>query len=464
LLYGWEYGRTLMLDQRFREGTEAVKAALADTALPAAEELLTMENLAARDRVGWRGPLIAVVTAAVVLAVVAAAALVFRGGESSIDPAATTIPAPEPIQLESLVWSRVPHDAAVFHLTEDEYVSDVVAGGPGFVAVGTTGSDGAVWTSPDGLTWTFLRNNEPHGEHGDRSIMSITTGGPGLVAVGYTFDTPDVGGFSAAVWTSEDGISWSKTLYSEAAFGSITSEPRPGAGNTMMRDVTEGGPGLVAVGSDAWSAAVWTSSDGITWSRVPDDPEVFGYGRTGESSWRMSQVVAGESGFVAVGSVVWTSPDGLNWSVRPDAPDIRAVAATKSGFVGVGSEETIEDACDVEARGDCTAAVWTSSDGITWNRVPNNDAVFGGGPDKQWVSDVTTVGDQVVAVGTSVWASPDGLTWSRIYTPELRAHMYAVAAGPSNLVVVGGDGAHRYQEEEDGSAVVWVGTPSEPPG
>ncbi len=47
-----------------------------------------------------------------------------------------------------------------------------------------------------------------------------------------------------------------------------------------MWSATAGGPGLVAVGSDAGGgdvdAAVWTSPDGITWSRVPLDEAVFG--------------------------------------------------------------------------------------------------------------------------------------------------------------------------------------------
>ena len=44
--------------------------------------------------------------------------------------------------------------------------------------------------------------------------------------------------------------------------------------------MSAGGPGVVAVGSDGQGedvvAAVWTSPDGITWSRVPLDEAVFG--------------------------------------------------------------------------------------------------------------------------------------------------------------------------------------------
>jgi len=68
-----------------------------------------------------------------------------------------------------------------------------------------------------------------------------------------------------------------------------------------MMSVTVGGPGLVAVGLDESSgdkdAAVWTSPDGITWSRVPHDDAVFG----GEdeqlmvSDWNFGARTAGRS-------------------------------------------------------------------------------------------------------------------------------------------------------------------------
>jgi hypothetical protein len=49
-----------------------------------------------------------------------------------------------------------------------------------------------------------------------------------------------------------------------------------------MSAVVAGGPGLVAVGHDDAGededAAVWTSPDGLVWSRVPHDEAVFGGG------------------------------------------------------------------------------------------------------------------------------------------------------------------------------------------
>jgi len=63
-----------------------------------------------------------------------------------------------------------------------------------------------------------------------------------------------------------------------------------------------GGPGLVAVGFDSadecgWDSAVWTSSDGLTWSRVPDERNCSIWGPYD----RMLSVTVGTSGLVAVG-------------------------------------------------------------------------------------------------------------------------------------------------------------------
>jgi len=155
-------------------------------------------------------------------------------------------------------------------------MQSVTVGGPGLVAVGSESSvwddetersetyNAAVWTSADGLTWSRVPHDEAvFGGPGTQEMTSVTTGGPGLVAVGS--DTTEVGyETAAAVWTSVDGITWSRVPHDEAVFDGVE-----------MNSVTVGGPGLVAVGLvgpyGGRDAAVWTSVDGITWSRVPHD-------------------------------------------------------------------------------------------------------------------------------------------------------------------------------------------------
>jgi hypothetical protein len=393
----------------------------------------------------------------------------------------------------------------------------VVAGGPGLVAVGANGTDevasegvygpadAIVWTSPDGFTWTRVPDDvDTFGGDGGQQMFDVTVGGPGLVAVGRAGPVAEREG-NAAVWTSPDGLAWSRVPHDEAIFG--------GEGEQRMVSVTVGGPGLVAVGFDSpaampndgeppWqvegSAAVWTSPDGLTWTRVPHDEAAFG----GESQQMMLSVTTGGPGLVAVGTdgypyignsgqlsefpdelavdaAVWTSPDGLVWTRvphneaifgGPDEQRMVSVTAGGPGLVAVGSGTAAEFGSAI------VAAVWTSPDGYIWSRVPHDEDIFATSREERWpgaheeqMLSVTAWGPGLVAVGfdtvaggcswdSAVWTSPDGLTWSRVpdergcaTEPALYDRMLSVTVGPFGLVAVG--------EEYDGSlaAAVWNG-------
>ena len=146
--------------------------------------------------------------------------------------------------------------------------------------------------------------------------------------------------------------------HDEAVFGGDSFQ--------SMSSVAVGGPGLVAVGSDGnpvdGSVAVWTSTDGQVWQRIAHDEAVFG----GEGKQSMRSVTSGGSGLVAVGD---------DFSVP------------------------------------LTGAVWTSTDGLSWQRVAHDDVVFGGG--QQSMLSVTSGGPGLTAVGSdksrdaaAVWTSP----------------------------------------------------------
>ena len=264
--------------------------------------------------------------------------------------------------VDGLNWRRVPRDEAVFGGPDNQGMENVTAGGPGLVAVGYDESggdrDAAVWTSVDGLTWRRVPHDEAiFGGAGWQAMESVAAGGPGLVAVGY--DASDRG---AAVWTSTDGVAWTPVPYDDAVFGS-----------SRMESVAAAGPGLVAVGSDSSGGdpdgAVWTSADGLSWIRVPPDEAVFG----GPGWEEMYGVAAAGLGVIAVGhersgddwnAVVWTSADGLTWTrARSDGGDfggwydqgMYAVAAGGPGVVAVG----YADGQGIYAE--TNAAVWVGS-------------------------------------------------------------------------------------------------------
>ena len=383
-------------------------------------------------------------------------------------PVATTPPIDS---FSSLTWSRVPDDEAVFGGEGGQWISSVTPGGPGLVAVGADGTpdnDAAVWTSPDGVTWSRVPHDESifGGEHG-QTMSSVIAGGPGLVAVGSDgqgiLDFED--DLDAAVWTSVDGYTWSRVPHDAEVFG-----------GALIMSVTVGGPGLVAVGGTGGfntdgDAVVWTSVDGISWSRVPHDESIFG----GVERQAMSAVTVGDPGLVAVGTdggigpwdhntgthaAVWTSVDGITWSRVPNdeallgtggnpAPML-GVTAGGPGLVAVGSDWWTPDL----AR----TPVWTSPDGFTWIRVPDDETVRG------VMLDVIVAGPGLVAVGSAVvdadlrvvWSSVDGITWRPVPDDD------AIFAGVDvSSVIIYGPYLIAVGSADDNDAAVWVAVAGE---
>jgi hypothetical protein len=141
-----------------------------------------------------------------------------------------------------------------------------------------------------------------------------------------------------------------------------------------------------------------------------------------------------------IGCTQWRSIDNQVF----DNGRLNALAHNSNTVVAVGSVW-------IKASNQFDAAVWTSSNGRSWTRVPHDDATFGG-PGNQNISDVIWTGTQFVAVGAdtsggdadgAVWVSVDGTTWTRVTHDETvfggsaNQAMLAVATGPSGIVAVG---------------------------
>ena len=117
-------------------------------------------------------------------------------------------------------------------------------------------------------------------------------------------------------------------------------------------------------------------------------------------------------------AVVFTSADGVTWQRAagpggafggPGWQGMHAVTAGGPGWVAVGYAASEED---------WAAAVWTSADGLTWARVPHDEALFGGENDQEMFG-VIAAGPGLVAVGVdddapAVWLSADGLAWEKV--------------------------------------------------
>ena len=391
------------------------------------------------------------------------------GGDGGLSASTTAAPHPSTTAPGAApLWTRLAVDEAVFGGPGGQVVRGVARGDAGVVAVGYDDSggelDAAVWVSPDGATWTRIPHDEEiFGGAGSQVMWAVAAGGPGLVAVG----SDDSGGDQdAAVWTSSDGASWTRVAHDEIALG--------GPSWQEMYAVVGTGGGLVAVGASdvagGADAAVWTSTDGLTWTRVPLNLSALG----GLSDQVMTGVVATDGGLVAVGvdwsggdqdAAVWTSRDERTWTRSEhdetvlggdDNQGMSAVVATDTEFVAVGSDGSANDA---------DAAVWTSPDGATWTRVTPDTAVFGGSS-RQEMLGVAVTADGLVAVGfddaggdadAAVWTTPDGGSWMRVTHDEEvfggpnNQGMGGVIVMPAGLVAVGLDDSGG-----DGDMTVWT--------
>jgi hypothetical protein len=271
------------------------------------------------------------------------------------------------------------------------------------------------------LAWSSAGGSD-FGGAGDQVITSIVDPrrvGPAYVAGGY--DT-SAGTSDAAIWIREGGA-WRRI---PAGAG------LEGAGDQEINTVTEFGAALVAAGTDEsgddLDAALWRSSDGVDWDRVPG----LAVPRSDEVINRVTPIAS--VGMVAAGSKTVGGEDGQDGAVWIFAKDLQPVTPVSAGFGGRGDQRIsrvvpleTEEGTRLVAFGfaDGDAGVWISDDdGQAWD--PAHDAALGG-DGTQEILDATPFESGVLAVGTEVvdgkqrgmiWLSEDGSRWRRASDPD----------------------------------------------
>jgi hypothetical protein len=293
----------------------------------------------------------------------------------------------------------------------------------GLVAVGTEDLgddlDGAVWTSRDGSEWSRVPHDETvFGGSQDQFLQRVTPTASGFVAVGSDSSGGDQ---DAAVWSSTDGVKWIRDRRGERALG--------GPADQKMRDVVETDDGhLVAVGFDglagrgrfpwaalegSYDAAAWIGGRGA-WRRIRIPTRVAG----GPGLQVMTSAAVFDGGLVVSGRELREESDGVIWYVTKDGKWSRV--KRDHAFTGPG-DQTIWGittspigllASGSDSRGGgFDAAMWHSLDGKHWNRLPRDEAVFGGDATQQirWVTASRLL---AVAVGSDDSSgSADAAVW-----------------------------------------------------
>ena len=295
-------------------------------------------------------------------------------------------------------WTQVVDDALAGDLWEE--LRGVAHDGARLVAVGQ--SDRfvpAAWTSVDGLDWSLAASGGAFGRQVETLYLNdVVAAGPGFVAVGSDRSGDDA---DAAVWTSVDGSSWTRRARADLTLSL----------DQTMHGTTVLGSTIIAVGVESdgavGEAAIWLSEDGLSWSRVP-----FAEAESGWREMRDVAVLP-DGGVVAIGITggedepqdgtkfaVWLSDDGVRWERQPSsalavggnaARLIRGVAAAPHGLRAFGVTW-------FDVAGSSDGATWISDDGLTWLAASWDDPALGG-PGDQTMADGVLTADRWVAVG-----------------------------------------------------------------
>jgi hypothetical protein len=360
---------------------------------------------------------------------------------SGVTPTLTPTSTPTASAPSPQSWTQLTVSGDINAVPGQSAIVAATATGAGYLAVGTQDVGPMAWTSSDGGAWT--RTTSPPAPQGGLAVTmsDVVAGGPGFVAVGSEFGADPCSRGSAPIelaatgtayvlaiaWTSTDGQSWTRTPASASL-----------AGAAMFR-VARVGSRFVAIGvatrGCVTRAAAWTSTDGVHWQL--HTPGAWTKGGGGDLVVAGSRLIAvGQSGCPACVARAWTSIDGITWYPATGIGlgyGIYSVASGAHGLVAVGSDRS------------GTGLIWTSKDGLTWRR----SATAG----MSGAAVVAAVGTGYVAAGDDgIWDSPDGRLWRHRLTVST-VQFSAIVPSASGILVIGLEG----EDPTSRQTVVWAG-------
>jgi hypothetical protein len=272
-----------------------------------------------------------------------------------------------------------------------------------------------------------------------------------------------VGDFSrAAIWTSPDGRTWSEpiALPPEPVPNSDGMHPRYWINGFGQWDGTLLAFGWNGVGCcDGGYPMLWRSDDGDAWSVVDTAGSAFGDGyhfpQRSVVTPQGELAVLSATGLGSDASIFVTG-DLMAWDERPitdgERPmSVAGLAASASLLMIVGTEHHPYEADEDPPT---TAHAWTSTDGRTWTPVvaPNPEGTL---DDVTW----DPSRERFVAIGTTddgrpaAWLTTDGSQWSSVPLAEEAGRMHDLVA-VDGLVVASGTVGPRL-DDTTGGTIAW---------
>ena len=272
------------------------------------------------------------------------------------------------------------------------------------VAVANSGRTTALWSSADGLRWSRLTAEDaPAAGILDVASTALMGSLPALTAVGSSPQR------AAMTWTSNDGRVWAP-----AAF------PEPAA---SLRWIAASPNVILAGGSIGSDGAIWWSTDAVSWNRARL-PSAKGYFTPGAQD--------GSPAMVRGANLSWSGPGKDGWTAFGDVPP------------------------PPDGAGFPVSVIWSSFDGRSWTRLPDRH-----GPRSESIFDVWAREEgRYVAAGTAdwhpvAWWSEDfGETWQPYDVPAGLGEIDEIVPSESGVIGLGIVAAAAVLQEPL-AAVVW---------
>ncbi|MGP0027052.1 MAG: protein kinase domain-containing protein, partial [Streptosporangiaceae bacterium] len=301
-----------------------------------------------------------------------------------------------------------------------------VAGGPrGWAAIATSGP-GALWTSPNGRSWTLAATHGLPTQPGDSSWV-LTGTAQGFLAAGQG------AGGQAVIWTSPDGVTWQRMT---AAPLGLTAQGRTLASVSWAASYRTA---TVISGQYAdGQYGTWLSTDGgSAWTPVTVPV-------TGGADGTVSGLAADGSGLIAVrpgradDAIAYFSPNGLTWQY---AATLGAAGGFRPGVVrgsGDGFAVTGTDAAGTYVAYSSTgsAASWLPTTSLgpvaSYASVPSATVGAGGTVTVAGATTASRVSQQAVLLQASTAGVVRPVPVARIpgaVVPELKVNSLAVGGG-----------------------------------
>jgi hypothetical protein len=329
----------------------------------------------------------------------------------------------------------------------------------------------ALWPMPEEGGWTNI------------SDAISTNGADGVVSAAASVPNASIpylaggqAGGDAALWSSNDGRSWSPAAGDQLADAT-------GAETAINVIVAPRKRNVIAIGQERsgvgqTDVAVWRSQDGRAevWERVEDE-DLGGSGR--QVALAARRVHTPTDSFLLVGgyeglqddgqAALWRAPvTADSWDSISDDSFAEGDAASINRILCYPADEgcaTIVALGWSSEAGNKDATVWTSTTGEsgTWTRHPIR------APGNQRITDAVPFGDGLVAVGFSepadgsgsdaaVWVSGDGANWTSAGNLERpgsqRVNVVVTPPTDSSLLIAAG--SHQEEGAAHTDAAVWT--------